>query len=705
MANNIYEGNLKSNYSFPLSVDKSTDIYFKLSGLRRDLDLYVTVTDGSGNSPIFPNGKPMNIGASTNYGTSNESIFLRLSPGSYLAYVKENDNANFYLGPAKVDDLKFTLEFDDTTFGLNTKLGNDPLLNYQWSLFNTGLVNSSLVDADPRYSTKNKYKGLIATPNIDISAPEAWKLRTDGSSAILAIIDSGVDIDHPDLVKNIWTNPREIAGNNFDDDRNGKIDDVNGWNFADNTPTPVKARHGTHVAGIAAASGNNGIGISGVAWNARIMPLDVFGNAGSSLKNTSDAIYYAVDNGAKVINISLGTEAKLSPEDTLQFLSNELKEYQNAFAYAKAKDVFIAVSAGNEGDRYHDLTFWKGIGNLDRYGSWPPVFSRLFSNIAVVVSSDSTNEKASYSSYGKSASIAAPGGDTTKTIDLFIPGPGDTGTSEKATVNFGILSTVPVGTGTAQTTKAKETKSKEVLFEGNYDFSQGTSMSSPVIAGMATLIRSANPSISAQDTLAILRAGATAQPSLASAVNGGLTANLYKSLQIAEKWTGAGDLLKLEQSDQTPIVNLKFLTDGALTVKGTTTVSRSASFDPITGFYKAIDAFGSVYDGIGNIVRPGDRNYAAIALNEDNIVSSISGVSIGDEKSTINQFSLTESTFLAPYAKVNENIWFAFKEANSDNFAHFKLLGANQFGLEDMKGGGDLDFNDHIITFAVNTLA
>jgi len=689
----IYEGDLSKQQVYKLpKLDKSTDIFFKLSGLRRDLDLYVTTLDDSGDAIA-------NIGASTNEGTSDESIFFRLSPGNYAVYVKENKGANFKLGPAKsANDYKFTLEFDDTTFGLTTKLGNDPLLNYQWYLFNTGLLNSNLVDAN------SKYRGSIATPNIDIVAPEAWKLRTDGSSAILAIIDSGVDIDHPDLVKNIWTNPGEIAGNGLDDDKNGYPDDVNGWNFADKSPTAKKDAHGTHVAGIAAASGNNGIGISGVAWNARIMPLDVFGNAGAGFfhKNTSDAIYYAVKNGAKVINISLGIEYKSSPEDTLSLLPNE---YKNAFAYAKANDVFIAISAGNEGDRKADLEYWEGVGNMDRYGSDPRVLSRLFSNIATVVSSDSTNQKASYSSYGKSASIAAPGGDTTKTIDLFIPGPGDTGKSEIATVNFGILSTVPVGTGTAQTTKAKETKSKEVLFEGNYDFFQGTSMASPVIAGMATLIRSAKPSISAQDTLAILRAGATAQPSLASAVNGGLTANLYKSLQIAEKWTGAGDLLKLEQSDQTPIVNLKFLTDGPLTVKGTTTVSRSASFDPITGFYKAIDAFGSVYDGIGNIVRPGDRNYAAIALNEGNIVSSISGVSIGDEKSTINQFSLTESTFLAPYAKVNENIWFAFKEANSDTFAHFKLLGANQFGLEDMKGGGDLDFNDHIITFAVNTLA
>lgn len=682
-----YEGTLENPqkpqfYNFKL--DKSADIFFKLSGLKRDLDLYVTTADGSGVPPTWSDGSIANIGASTNYGTSDESIFLRLNPGSYIAYIKENPKANIKLGPVKsADDLKYTLNVDDTTFGLTTKLGNDPLLNYQWYLFNTGLLNSSLVEASP------KYTGSIATPNIDILAPEAWKLRTDGSSAILAIIDGGVDIDHPDLVKNIWTNPREIPGNGFDDDGNGYPDDVNGWNFGDETPTAKKDPHGTHVAGIAAASGNNAIGISGVAWNAQIMPLDVFGNGPAYDENIINAIYYAVNNGAKVINISLASYFKLSPEDILLAITNETK---NAFAYAKAKDVFIAVGAGNEGNARADLTNWKGIGNIDRSISKFPAIGSLFSNIATVVSSDSTNEKASYSSYGQSASIAAPGGDTAKTIDLYIPGPGDTGKPEKAKVNFGILSTVPVGTGNS-------------MFGGNYDFMQGTSMASPVIAGMATLIRSANPSISAQDTLAILRAGATAEPSLASAVKGGLTANLYKSLQIAEDWTGAGDLLKLEQSDETPVVNLKFLTDGALTVKGTTTVSRSASFDPITGFYKAIDAFGSVYDGLGNIVRPGDKNYAEIALNKVNIVSSISGVSIGNEKSAINQFSLAESTFLAPYAKVNDNTWFAFKEANSDAFAHFKLLGANQFGLEDMKGGGDLDFNDHIITFAVDTLA
>jgi len=682
--NSIFESDLSSKSFYEFQIDQTADIFFKLTGLRRDLDLYVTTINESGESPRWANGKIANIGASTNDGTSDESIFLRLAPGRYAAYVRENQGANINLNPVNsADDLKFILEFDHAKFSLTSKLGNDPLLDYQWYLFNTGVLNSSLVNTLPKYTSS------IATPNIDIHAPEGWKLRTDGSSTILAIIDSGVDIDHPDLVDNIWRNPGEIPGNGIDDDKNGYIDDVSGWNFGDKSPTAKKEAHGTHVAGIAAAAGDNGIGISGVAWNAQIMPLDVFDNGSASDKNISDAIYYAVNNGAKVINISLGRNLKAWPDDALSTIPSE---YRDAFAYAEANDVFIAVSAGNDGDSRSDLTDWKGIGNLDRYSSVPPLLGRLFSNIATVVSSDSTNEKASYSSYGQSATIAAPGGDTDKIIDLYIPGPGETGEPETARVNFGILSTVPVGTGNPK-------------FGGNYEFFQGTSMASPVIAGMATLIRSANSTISAKDTLAILRAGATAEPSLASAVKGGLTANLYNSLQIAENWSGVGDLLKLHQNDDTPIVNLKFLTDGALTVKGTTTVSRSASFDPITGFYKAIDAFGSVYDGLGNIVRPGDKHYAAIALNESNIISTISGISIGDEKIIVNQFSITDSTFLAPYAKVDGNTWFAFKEANSDGFAHFKMLGANRFGLEDMKGGGDLDFNDHIITFAVDTLA
>ena len=691
--NQIIEGSLfNADWSYKnqfhtFTLDKTTNLFLTLTNLKRDLDLYVTSLDSDGNPPTSSDGKKIfNIASSTNDKSEDELIFLQLKKGTYRAEIKENHGANTWAGQRKPEDYTFTFELDGATFDETTTLSNDPYLSYQWYLFNTGLLSEKLVKYE-----KNLF-APVATPNADIRAPESWALRTDGSGVTLAIIDQGVDLEHPDLKDNLWRNEGEIAGNNIDDDGNGFIDDIHGWNFQDKNATPKKGAHGTHVAGIAAASGNNGIGISGVAWNAKIMSLDVFPvEGGADDKNIVDALYYAVDNGAKVINMSLGGAGKISPLDYLALDEASIEAYRKAFSYARKNDVFIAIAAGNSGASYSDINEWKNVGDLDTYATGPALYSREFSNLATVISTDSNNEKTAYSNYGQSATIAAPGGDTSKIIDLYVPGPGDSGEQESVEVNFGILSTVPVGTG-------------DERFEGNYDFFQGTSMASPVIAGMATLIRSANASITAQDTLAILRAGATAKPGLSGSVKGGLTANLEDSLLIAENWTGPSDLLKLHQSEETPVVNLSFLDQGALGVTGTTTVTRNAAFDPITGFYKAVDAFGSVYDSIGNLVRPGDSTYAEIALNENNIVSSISNVSIGDMRSTTNNFEIKESAFLAPYAKVNGNTWFAFKEANSDNFAHFKLLGDNKFGLEDLEGGGDQDFNDHIITFNVDAL-
>ena len=690
--NQIIEGTLYNadgsfkNQLHTFTLDKTTNLFLTLTNLKRDLDLYITTLNNQGNPPTTPSGNAVNFASSTNDKTEDESIFVQLKPGSYRAEIKENLGANHWAEKSTPEDYSFTLELDGTTFDETTTLSNDPYLSYQWHLFNTGLLSNELSDKSPLF---NNFP--VATPNVDIRGPEAWHLRTDGSGVTLAIIDTGVDLEHPDLKDNLWRNEGEIPGNGKDDDNNGFKDDIHGWNFVDKKSTITKAAHGTHVAGIAAASGNNGIGISGVAWNAKIMSLEVLTKAGDG-KDDQDiinAIHYAVDNGAKVINMSLAGHYKRSPLADLQ--NPEWKPWRDAFEYAKKNDVFIAIAAGNQGWRTSNINKWENIGDLDTYASNPAVYSRDFSNIATVISTDSNNEKAGYSNYGKSATIAAPGGDTAKIIDLYVPSPGEPGKPETAQVNFGILSTVPVGTGDAR-------------FGGNYDFMQGTSMASPVIAGMATLIRSANASITAQDTLAILRAGATAEPGLLGSVNGGLTANLEGSLLIAENWAGPSDLLKIQQSEETPVINLSFLDQGALGVTGTTTVTRNAAFDPITGFYKAVDAFGAVYDSLGNLVRPGDSNYAEIALNETNLVSSISNVSVGNSQSTTNNFEIKESAFLAPYAKVKGNTWFAFKEANSDNFGHFKLLGDNKFGLEDTEGGGDQDFIDHIISINVDAL-
>ena len=135
---------------------------------------------------------------------------------------------------------------------------NDPRFPELWGLNNTGqLVN-----------------GVFGTADADIDAPEAWNTTTGSASVAVAVVDSGIAYDHPDLAANIWSNPGEIAGNGVDDDGNRRIDDVRGWDFvdSDNSPRDLTG-HGTHVAGTIGARGNNGDGVAGVNWNSSLMPV------------------------------------------------------------------------------------------------------------------------------------------------------------------------------------------------------------------------------------------------------------------------------------------------------------------------------------------------------------------------------------------------------------------------------------------------
>jgi len=146
------------------------------------------------------------------------------------------------------------------------------------------------------------------TPGADIRAMEAWDLTTGSRDVIVAIIDSGIDVNHPDLLPNLWTNENEIAGNGIDDDNNGYVDDTAGWNFFTDNNDPFDDNdHGTHVAGIVGAVGDNGRGVSGVAWKVTLMPLKFTDSAGFG--STSDAVAaldYAVAMGARVSNNSWG---------------------------------------------------------------------------------------------------------------------------------------------------------------------------------------------------------------------------------------------------------------------------------------------------------------------------------------------------------------------------------------------------------------
>ena len=148
---------------------------------------------------------------------------------------------------------------------------DDPMFNQQWGLHNTGQSGG--------------------TPDADIDAPEAWDLTTGGITAlgdtiVVAIVDGGCQLNHPDL--NYWVNWNEIPGNSIDDDGNGYIDDIRGWNAYNNSPNVPSSSHGTHVSGISGAIGNNNLGVSGVNWNVKVMPI-----AGSSTNEATVVAAYA----------------------------------------------------------------------------------------------------------------------------------------------------------------------------------------------------------------------------------------------------------------------------------------------------------------------------------------------------------------------------------------------------------------------------
>jgi subtilisin len=203
-----------------------------------------------------------------------------------------------------------------------------------------GLINAAAAVA--RAAGKNTFADVPALGGNNwgadlVKAPAAWAQGYTGRGVIVAVLDTGVDYTHPDLQNNIWQNPGEIPGNIIDDDGNGYIDDTQGWNFADNTNNVRDVNgHGTHVAGTI-AGGNNGFGVTGIAYDAQIMPVKVLNDDGVGSSNSvANGIYYAVNNGARVINLSLGGNF---PNSAIE----------NAIQYASSQGAVVVMAAGNNG--------------------------------------------------------------------------------------------------------------------------------------------------------------------------------------------------------------------------------------------------------------------------------------------------------------------------------------------------------------------
>jgi len=237
------------------------------------------------------------------------------------------------------------------------------------------------VPNDPNYPTQASYLNRL-------EMPAAWDFTTGRSDVVIAILDTGVAMSHPDLAAGIWTNPLEIPDNGIDDDGNGFIDDVHGWNFAgNNNAVADDYGHGTHVAGIAAARINNMTGIAGMAGGTTIMPVKVFYPPPNVLGTYEDlirAIIYATDNGARVINMSLGATSYSRGEEA-------------AVDYAWNHGAVVVAAAGNTGrNTYH--------------------YPAAHHNAIAVAATDASDNRAGFSTYGDFVDVAAPGASVLSTL-------------------------------------------------------------------------------------------------------------------------------------------------------------------------------------------------------------------------------------------------------------------------------------------------
>jgi subtilisin family serine protease len=275
---------------------------------------------------------------------------------------------------------------DNTSGTQNLTIGNPGEGTLTWNIVNALTSGSStgaaVTPADPFFGQLWGLAGSASTGGID--AVHAWNLTTGSSEVIVAVIDSGVDYNHPDLQGNLWTNLKEIAGNGVDDDSNGYKDDVRGYDFQGGTADPMDSLgHGTHVAGTIAAAANN-VGVCGVAWHARIMPVKFLGSNGVGYTSDAvNAIDYASRMGAKVANASWGGSGfSQSLSDAIQTAGN--------------RGMLFIASAGNDAQ------------NSDTYPQYPAAY--VLPNLISVAACEADGSLAYFSNYGSSSvHLAAPG--------------------------------------------------------------------------------------------------------------------------------------------------------------------------------------------------------------------------------------------------------------------------------------------------------
>ena len=344
---------------------------------------------------------------------------------------------------------------------------NDPLFGRQWDHHNTGQ------NATPDGS------GAPSLADCDIDAPEAWTITTGSRAVRVAVIDDSVNIDHEDLQANIWTNPgengrdtkgRNKATNGIDDDGNGYVDDVHGYDVADDD-ADVRGNyyedHGTSCAGIIGAVGNNGLGGTGVCWSVTLMPVKVFSSQDDEmiLHVVVEGVYYASSMGASITSNSYGAD---NPEIALNLLGTQVWKK----CMLDTRHMLFVAAAGNSST------------NNDSTVDWPS--SDTSPQVIAVAASDNRDRLPDYSCFGvTSVDLAAPaGGSIVPTLDL-----------------------------------------------ADYDVFGFTSMACPQVAGVAALLKSYRPELTAAQIKQAIMASVDVKPDLYGKIVSGGRLNAYRALQ------------------------------------------------------------------------------------------------------------------------------------------------------------------------------
>jgi subtilisin family serine protease len=333
---------------------------------------------------------------------------------------------------------------------------NDTHFSDLWGLHNEG---QSHPVADPLPNTDT---GLT---DRDIDVPDAWETEKGETGTVIAVIDDGVDVNHPDLADHIWTNPGESGGgketNGEDDDTNGFVDDVHGWDFVSDDNTVAAGEHGTHVAGTIAGVTNNGLGIAGICGGdnaaaqpgCSIMPIRFIGAGGGTLSDELQAIAYARRNGAHVINGSFGGPSWSAAE-------------RNAFKAAGARSGILSVIAAGNDSLDNDMSLIADFFDGPAPESFSPQYPASY-NIPHILSVAASNDEDRYGyetgceKAGASRAFCAFSSFGRYSVDLAAPG-------------VDILSTVPTA-------------------GPDYDTFNGTSMAAPHVSGVAGLLKSSDP--------------------------------------------------------------------------------------------------------------------------------------------------------------------------------------------------------------------